>query len=408
MIRRLSIITLLLIALLAGTVPVAAQDDDAPTPPLLTMLALVPDSARASEGWATVRYADYQALYITEGVELVRMTGGTEMLLSTTPIGGIMNRIVSGPENMQYAFTTWQEMRDVMGFEWIADVNRGLSYGSPPAVGVILSGTFDADAIGTALSARDFEQTEVSGVPVWHRFEDAQTSMEHVEQADPFGGHLGAAARIAVWPDYLANARYWDMIEQQIATTQGDHPALADHDNYRALAEAVTAPEGLLLQAMFFNMGDVGVLTPDFFAMLDGREMDDPTEEYGPLMPYALAVLADRQEDQDQVHLIGLVYPNAEVAENAAEELADRLRAFAPPSQPDLVLVEEYGAAVTPRVYTSESTGQAVALVEVRYPLPDERIDPDNGMFITSGMVFRQWINALMRREFTVLVVTAE
>jgi hypothetical protein len=273
---------------------------------------------------------------------------------------------------------------------------------------LILEGTFDEEAIGSALSAREFEQTEVNGLPVWHRFEDAAINVMEREMADPFGGDLGSAARIAILPGYLANSRYWNMTEAITATFQGSQDALADNPNYRALAEAITEQDGLLIQAMFFNLADVGMVAGDPLAIMEGEAGDDPAEGYGPLMPFALAVLADRQEGQDQVHLIGLVYPDHASAEAAAQELARRISVFGFPQRPDEVIVEQFGAQVTASVYDSPDTNNAVAVVEVRYPLPEERINPDTGQFITVGQMYRFWVQAIMQRAFSPLWVMPE
>jgi hypothetical protein len=410
--KRLGLLVLVLVLLVAGVVPAIAQDgssrQDQP-PPLLAMLGMVPDNDLVQgQGWATVRYADFQALYTSEGVEDMRLLGNTPMLLKLVPLPGMLMRIVAGPEALQRVFTSVEQMQAAVGFEWIASVDRSLEFGTPPDLALILDGRFDADAIGAVLSARDFEETDVSGVPVWHRFEDAQVNIQDRDTADPFGGDLGMAARIAVMPPYLANSRYWDTTKSMIAAAQGDQPSLADNPNYRARAEAVTAPDGLLIQAMFFDGADLGVLPDNPGATLTGQQdAEDPTANYGPLMPYALAVLADWQEGQDQVHLIGLVYPNADTAGPAAEEVAKRIQAFALPGRTD-TLVQQFGAQVSSRVYTSDTTGQAVAVVEVRYPLPADRKDAATGQFIAGGLMFRNWAQAIMRRAFFVLEVKAE
>ena len=69
--------------------------------------------------------------------------------------------------------------------------------------------------------------------------------------------------------------------------------------------------------------------------------------------------------------------------------------------------MERFGAQVSSRVYESESTGQAVAVVEVRYPLPAERTD-STGMFITGGIMYWNWVQAIFQRDFVVLEVKAE
>ena len=407
--KRLGSLMLALVLLVVGVAPAAGQDggsaQDQP-PSLLAMLAMVPDNDLVQgQGWASVRYADFQALYTSEGVEDMRLLDNTTQLLKLVPLPGMLMRIMAGPEALQYVLVGVDEMKTVVGFEWIASVDRSLEFGTPPNTALILDGRFDADAVGAALSARDFEETDVSGVPVWHRFDDAQVNIQARDTADPFGGHLGMAARIAVMPPYLANSRNWDTTKSMIAAAQGDQPSLADNPNYRALAEAITAPDGLLIQALFFDGADLGVL-PDNRAMtMTGRQgAEDPTAAYGPLTPYALAVLADRQEGQDQVHLIGLVYPSADVAGPAAEEVATRIQAFTLPDHTE-TLVAEFGAQVSSRVYESESTGQAVAVIEVRYPLPADRKDAATGRFIAGGIMYRNWAQAILRREFFALVV---
>ena len=401
--KRLGSIILALVLLVAGVAPAVAQDgssQDQPQP-LLAMLAMVPDNDLVQgQGWAAVRYADFQALYTSEGIEDMR----TPLLMNLVPLPGMLMRLVAGPNALMYVFTSIDQMQQVVGFEWIASVNRSLEYGTPPRTALILDGTFDASAISTALSARGFEETDVSGVPVYSRFEDGQVSLQDSEPADPFGGHLGMAARIAVFPGYLANSSYWDTTKGIIAAAQGDQPSLADNPNYHALADAITAPDGLLIQALFFDVADLGFLPADPAAALAGQGAEDPTAGYGPLMPYSLAVLADRQEGQDQVHLIGLVYPDADTAGPAADEVATRIQAFALPQQEE-TLVAHYGAQVSSRVYTSDATGLAVAVVEVRYPLPADRKDAATGQFISGGMMYRNWVQAIMQRAFFVLAV---
>ncbi|MEW6578903.1 MAG: hypothetical protein AB1435_06875, partial [Chloroflexota bacterium] len=127
-----------------------------------------------------------------------------------------------------------------------------------------------------------------------------------------------------------------------------------------------------------------------------------PAEDLGPLPPYALTVLADRQEGNDQVHLIGLVYADAPTAQAAADVLAGRIADFRLSTRPDEVLVEQFGATVTASVVESEADGLAVALVEARYPLPAERTDA-GGRFLSAGRLYSMWVQAIMRREFTPL-----
>ena len=398
----------LIVLLLAPALPTHIPAHAADTPPLLALLATVPDQPENYADPATApRFVDYAALYRVEGIADIRAMS-FDALVSLVPLPGILMRIAYGPEALSSLFGSINQMRDTVGFQWIADVNQSLEFGAPPHVGTVLGGTFDADAIGAALSARGFTPTTFGGVPGWTRFEDGAINIRDHDVSDPFGGQLGSAARIALLPDsMLANARFTAVTESIAQATLGDVPSLAENPAFAALADAITAPEGELIQAWFLNASDAGLFDP--VPLPANANQPDPTANYGTLAPYALGVIADRQEGSDQVHLIGLVYPDAAAAQAAADEVAQRLRSYTPPSQASgSILVERYGAQVSSRVVDSPATGNAVALIEARYPLPTERTDPNTGRFISGGLLYRAWANAILRREFTPLVITGD
>jgi hypothetical protein len=406
--KRLCLIGLVLVITLMGAGLATSQNDENGQHPLLNLLSLVPDNEQAhtGAGWATIRYADFQALYISEDLETMRLRLNPNMLLNLAPLPAMMTRFQAGPQSMPFLLMGIQQMPDMVGFRWISDVNQSLEYGTPRNVATILAGSFDAEAVNRALEVRGFESTDVNGITVWHRFEDGEWDLEAREPADPFGGHLGMAARIAILPGYLANAGYWEMTEDMVAASSGEHPSLADDPDYRALAEAITDPDGLLIQALFFNLADVGSVDEDALAEVYDA-VQNLAGDYSPLMPYALAVLADRQEDNDQVHLIGLVYSDAAQAAAAAEEMASRISSFVAPGT-DEVAALQFNAQISAWVYDSETTGQAVAVVEARYPFPDERTDPETQFFNPGGLLYRAWVDALRQRGFYPLVVDLE
>ena len=82
--------------------------------------------------------------------------------------------------------------------------------------------------------------------------------------------------------------------------------------------------------------------------------------------------------------------------------LAGRIADFRLSTRPDIVLAEEFGATVSASVIEREAEGLAVALVEVRYPLPAERTDA-GGHFLSAGRLYGLWVQAILRREFTPL-----
>ncbi|MEW6578239.1 MAG: hypothetical protein AB1435_03485, partial [Chloroflexota bacterium] len=171
MTARLCLIVALLLALMPSATALA--QDDPPAPSLLAMLAGVPqDALPADSGWATVRYVDFAALYEAEGIAALRAAGDLDALMNDVPLPGMLMRIIAGPEALSYVFPNSGQMAASVGFEWLLDVDRSLDFGDPPDFGLLLGGDFDAGAIGAALQARDFSQTDVSGVTVWHRFDD--------------------------------------------------------------------------------------------------------------------------------------------------------------------------------------------------------------------------------------------
>lgn len=392
--RWLRVGVLAVLALAGG----AWAQDASSVSPLLTMLAQVPnDTSDPDDVWASVRFADYEALFSAEGLEILRALGSVDLLMESVPIGAILNRIVSGPEAVNYLFSSTGMMLEAVGFEWLLDVDRSLEFGDPPWVGLVLDGQFDVEKVGLALQKRGFSLTDVNGVSVWHRFEDMSVSLADRNVADPFGGYLGAAARIAILPEGLANARSWPLINAIIGAAQNAQPSLADDPDYRALAEAVSGAQGSLIQALFFTpdvVGYPGVSTqPGGQASTDGADL---------LPSFSLSVLADLQDGDDQVHVIGLTCIDEPTAQTAAEVLAQRITQFRLPDH-DERLVERFGASVSRSVLPAMSGGPAVALVEVRYPLPVPRTDPETGWYTTGGLIYRSWIQAILRREFSPL-----
>jgi len=355
------------------------------------LLAWVPDQVvREETGWAVARYVDYEALFASEGLAELRGFGDVEILLTSVPLGPLMGRIAAGPEPLSYLWVSAGRMAEVVGFEWLLHADRSLEFGEPPGMGLLLGGEFDRDAMATALEPRGFERRDVAGVEVWHRFEDWTISLAARELADPFGGHLGAAARIARLPGGLASGRGWGVVEAAIAASRGDIPSLADDPVSRALADAVSEPEGLLVQALLFPGRALRVRGEDW-------EAADPS---GSLPPYVQAVLADRQEGDDQVHLVGLAYTETGAAQTAAGVLARRLAAFAVPEDSEEPLGEQLGATFSSWVREFPESGLALAVVEARYPLPDPRFDPEIGLYPVAAPLYRAWVQAIMMRAF--------
>ncbi len=388
-----------LVVLFGPLVACGMQEAAPPDQGLVAMLGYVPEEIVGLDpGRITVRFVDYAALSAAEGIAPLRALGDLDLLMGTIPPAALLGRIVMGPEAMPYLWQSAGRMGEVVGFEWLLHVDRSLEFGSPPDPGLLLEGQFSEAQVGVALEERGFSVSDVAEIPVWHRFDDRTISLAAREPADPFGGHIGAAARVTFLGDALANARSWSTIETIIASYQGQTPSLAHEPPHRALARAVTSSDGYLIQAVFIE--------EDALRGAGGRvetaTVGEGTEAVLP--PFTLAVLADRHHAGDeQVQLIGLAYDDVLTAQTASAILAQRVQSFRSPENAPEVLAATLGAEVTGSVIEAPEEGLAIAWVEARYTLPTPRIDPETGQFIVGGQLYREWMHAIMRREFSPL-----
>jgi hypothetical protein len=395
--RKYLICSVLLLTVLA-MLPVHPTSAQPAPDPLLDMLALIPDTpdARPSNGLG-VTYADYHAVLEASGIKIPANIAALAGPAGARPLSVLM-RVIAGPGTLMTYFLRFDSK--TVGFD-LFDISRAAAFGTPPHDGMILAGAFDAEKIGAALTARDFEKNDVEGVTVWSRFEDAKIQITAKEPGDPFGGYLGMAARIAVLPGYLANSRYWDITKAIVAASKKEQKSLADAPDYRALADAITDPQtyqGTLLQALFFPVYTLETGT------FEVRGLQNPPDlsQYAALPAYSTAVLGDRQEGATQVHLVALLYPDTDTAQRAAAELQKRIAGF------DITRVyTKLGVTVDQAHVYKAPSGMAVAVVSVRYNLPPATPDPETKRYTQPGLIFRLWVNAIYRRQFFPMVIGA-
>ncbi len=396
--RKLPLIVALIAVLILPALPAAAQTPPlTSTPdPLLAMLALIPDSptVRVTQGFG-VSYVDYRAVEAVRGFK--RPDPGTDFNLLSSDSQKLwfnaMARVRSGP-TLNYVRSYLTDIRRLVGFGWF-DQDRALEYGLPPHTVKIIGGTFDASKIGTALGARDFQKVDVEGVTVWRRYNDAQINLKNREIGDPFGGDLGMAARIALLPGYVANARYWDDIKAVVEASRGTQKALADASDYRALTDAITdsaAFKGSLLQAIF-----IPAETAEGIGTAPTGKMPNPPDVsiYAPLPRYQLAVIADRQDGDTQINLIAAAYSDAAAAQQASAEIHRRVVEFNIGKRYDQVKA----TVDAPRIYQA-ANGLSVVVVVVHYPLPPFAPDAEAGANIQGGLIYRLWVDSMTMRQF--------
>lgn len=410
-----------------------AEPANTTTNPLLEMLALVPDTPETQAGTPTVSYIDYQALEtaweaIPHFASWQEWTAARE---SDDDLGARLwstntGRITAGPPLYD---ALADETQALIGFDLFA-VDRAVAFGTPPANGTILAGDFDSTAIEAAFTARDYETSQVEGVTVLNGGTGMEMNAADINKANPFGGRLGRREPVAIAPGYVLNSMSDDNLETIIGTYTGSQTNILAQPSYAAAANAITQGEGLLIQALFFNPLHVGVLPGVAGTAMMGPNVDATqiaeavekgpveTREYGFMPVYLLAVMADRQEGDEQVILVALVYNDEETAEIAAAELTKRLSLFANSRmlRRDTPIINDIeGASMSePRVYADEATGNYVAIAEARYPMPEPILYDMNGepadendafaMPHSPGILFRRWVGAIWQVSFYPLV----
>lgn len=412
----------LLFALLLTLQPAAAQPA-ADAHPLLQLLARVPDDSRLLGGTPTIGYIDYRA------VEAARPGAGSYATAADfiadsearTPEAGLWMaatmRIVTGSEIFAYAMRDADVMPAAVGFD-LFDIDRVLVFGEPPSQAVFYAGdTLDLDAIAAALTARDYTARTDDDLIIWSHPDGRNVDLLNAEPARPFGGDLGRNDPVIGTDGLLMSSPDPDVM----SALQNMRRSLAQSDDHRAAAAAITAGDGLLVQALYLNPLEVGMMPGDPAAMLfdpNASDAPDPLVDYGELPFYNLAVLADRHEDGDDVAVVALVYLDEATAEAAAAELAARIDALRLPLDAAETVNTMFDATLDPpQVIASDD--RYVAVVTVRYPTPPQQpidmmtgevVDPDTfdgpTQYQASGRIFRGWVQGLFRREFLPLTIS--
>lgn len=413
----LSIILLLLII-----VPLQAQDDSGDseeTHPLLEMLALVPDTENSRTDF--LYYLDMTAL---EQASRIAISPPNMMIYDLLPSESRLSymatlRRIAGGNGIEIFNADWEAMPEVVGFDFF-NINQLIAFGQPPGIGTIYGGNFDYDSIGEAHAARDYTEETINGFTAWCGPSGCDAGLEIDFEArnrgNAFDPMLGRRPTVLLLPGYLASSPDLVVVEGIARAANGDAVSIADAINYRTLAEAITAPEGELIQVNFLGFDplsfdiDLTVFeTREDYEAAEDLPMRpvilDEWFDYGEMPAFNLMALADRQIDETQVAMVALLYTNEADAQAAADELAARLQTFSgtldpeEPFDPFVELID--GAQIDdPYVYQSEDTGLYAAVASVSYPLPDE-ISLEDGL--VPGMMYRYWVTSVFRRAFYVV-----
>ncbi len=413
-------------------VPASAQTGNADYDNLISMLASAPDTTRVRGSQIIADYVNYRALETAASapqpasVEELGDLGDQDFnawseALSRVEFDPLYVADELPGETLARALPTatsaFRRLPDVLGVDWL-EIDRALAIGGPPARGVLLGGgpgMTDLGAIAPALDEQGFEIEQLGGVLVWHRFNDREIRLDAIDNTsglgnrigDPFGIQQGHAARIAALPGVLAGSREWAMIDQIAGASRGNVRSLADDGEFRAAAAAITDDsrfDGSLLRALFtrqqftafsVSRNKLGPTADDtqreaFAEVLQGRLR-------GELPPYRLAVMADRQDGDEEVAVVALVYGSPDEAQAAADAVRSRIAGYVPLTR-KIALAEAFSLSVFSHVFEATPGGRSVAVVTLRAQGSDDR----------PGQLFRTLQTGFFFLEPEFLIVSSE
>ncbi len=405
-----------LLAFLLGATTALAQDGDPLDHPLFDLLAAVPAPA-TDEELESLRFLDYLDMRATE-----------QALGAVTPESWALFEALDDDQRALWfagaqrwapistgylnGFTSFgKETREAVGFDPF-EVDRLAAFGQPPATSLLLEGRFDPDAIAASFEARDYAAADLPQSLLLRRADgedDMTLDLRSRNPANPLGGQLGRKEPLAVLSDtLLANAPIWEQTVALAEAFESRRPSLFEDDDYRAAAEALVLSEGapeLLIQAQFLSPSEFAGALGELLTTSLGDRSPEEVEQLAdgqlvaPLEPYALAVLGDGHDGDEQVALMALVYPTTEQAEAARPVLEARLAIFS-----GILLNDGAGPfldSVRGRLEEAviyDAGTRAVLVVGARYPAME--IPDDGGRPAASGALYRQWIQMILRRTF--------
>ena len=423
MLRRSIVISLTLAVIPASVVSMstAATDDPAPSGTgagLLEALARVPDTAAARE--SLVSYLDQETLVATRpgAAQPASIAEALTLLETDDPAASLWLAAFMGANSGDAGLVHGLVMADgwpqLVGFD-LLDVDRHLSFGTPPSDGSVLLGAFDPQAIADAFASRGYTASEAGDRTLLCGAAGCDAGMDvdlaRADRSLPFGGEIGRSEPLAVSGHEVLNSADLATLEAMLAAADGEADSLADDPAYRALALAGD-PAIPLIQATFLPGGMLG-LGPDIYRLLGGSpeaatELLTRLDENFEPMPAADAVaILDGATDTEQVVTIALAYADEADAAIAADVLPRRLETLSAASY-EVALAELLAdrgvTSVAASVQPAGEGTSAVARVEVRAPLAGAEPDQATGAPLASSDLYRLFIDLVMRRDLLWLV----
>jgi len=397
------LIRLFLPLMILGTVLLVSAQEE--THPLLEMLALIPDSEIIRTGgsgspvfYPFITYQDYDAIRQYAPTDITIETAEDLLTLgedeqdnwyTAIALRSIFSRSLESPlretgnelnpDTLERGGgpLVAEAVEIAFGFDYF-DISRGLAFGKAPTQGTVYAIDYDINALSDALAERGYIDVSQMDVQVFCQEEDGcdgtDSNAADIEPENIFDSRLGRKPPIFASDGYLYSVFVEDLVTPLVETQIDEMPSLADADDYRVLAEAITQPDGDLLQALFLDAASLysDVDLTEYETIDDISRIRQITQwaDYQDMPLPTLVAFADRQTDAGQVIVFAAYYPTADDANVARDELARRMNRFSgefqlgpPDMQPYIELTEADITPLDPTVYIDEDGGQGVVLV---------------------------------------------
>jgi len=273
------------------------------------------------------------------------------------------------------------------------EVDRAIHFGVPPGDGLMLEGSFDADAISAAyetnlgLVPKDFD-----GRTVWLWGEDPadglMTNSSEVVPENPFGGYLGRRQPMIISGDLLMSSADLGLVLAHADAATGAVPNLADAPGYRAAVNAVSEDADLLQAAiagpiMAAKIAHQPVGGDPQSSTMPGSTLEVPVEDQRELPAFQLLILGDVLTSDEQIARVGLVYQDVGSAEIAGVVLLDRLATLPSVSGRPFVEMLTPPDGTGARYYVRQGSDRAVLVLE--FPAPRATLEQVVAMLDTAG-----------------------
>jgi|GEM_PF-2686780 len=392
-------VLVVLFALMLVVLPAAAQEDTRPR--LLRVLSAAPDTTAIRNANVIATFVDYQATLALRGIQsppISDLSGEGEL---PTPLS---MALAFGPEVITRTFPYAAEMSGVLGFDFF-DIGQAAEIGTAPANALILTGSFNAQAVIDAHLARGYTQEDgESGIVLCGTGGcegGASINLANRNGANPFGGSMGKSEPLIVNSRRILNAQFLPLLNRMSEAAQGRIPSLADAKDVQAVAYILSyrtyVSAVILVSPAAVSIVDATASSGRFSNFM-GRLKKLP-----PLPPYSLIAISNSADAEYEYGDLLLIYPTLDSASRAYESIMSRLDVVESVTVQGRTVeqrLNEVGEFMPPQVVTDEKTNFSALQLTVRSPL-------SNAEPADFSRAFRYFYQMLTERD-TVLIIPTE